>query len=316
MVLAGCGSNGLSTSGDGGLAGPSISIGPFTVAAGQETTQCVTVKLPSTMDSDYVAIQSHLATGSHHLIVYESNATTEDTTPSTCTSFSGVLGGLTPIYIAQTLESTLTMPTGVAYHFSAGQMFQIEAHYLNATPNSLTAMGQVTFVPAPSGGSFQAADIMFCGSVRQLGGLKAIVNGCAAGAGLPPNAQTTLNPGFYAGGNGVDLTKLKVFGFTGHEHHYGTDVKIWKATSAAPNTTPPLYESTSWNNAPLKVFGDSELVSFNAGEGLEWQCSYNTAGATGNVCFGESAATNEMCFFWAYYFPSVGRFIQRQDCWQ
>jgi hypothetical protein len=327
LVFGGCGNNGVPANGnDGGMmgggadlsspSGPGISIGPFNVPAGQETTQCVTVRLPSTVDADYVAIVSTLAKGSHHLIVYTSTATQENTTPTTCTSFSGVLSGLTPVYIAQTLQSTLTLPTGVAYHFPAGQMFQIEAHYLNATAADINAMGSVTFVPATTGGTFQAADIMFCGSVKQLGGIQAAVTGCPVGGGLPAGTQTTLTPGFYAGGKGVDLTKLKFFGFTGHQHHFGTDVKLWKSTSAAPNASPPVYESTSWDNAPLEVFNDSQLLSFNAGEGIEWQCSYDTTGATSNTCFGESARDNEMCFFWAYYFPSVGRFVNRNDCWQ
>jgi hypothetical protein len=43
------------------------------------------------------------------------------------------------------------------------------------------------------------------------------------------------------------------------------------------------------------------------GGGFDFTCTwYNNTSAT--VKFGESA-TNEMCFFWAYYYPSQGAHV-------
>ncbi|HEX6838938.1 MAG TPA: hypothetical protein VF334_20305, partial [Polyangia bacterium] len=68
------------------------------------------------------------------------------------------------------------------------------------------------------------------------------------------------------------------------------------------------------------VFDDASLVTFGPGEGIRWQCTYDTLDASpkpaSTVKFGESARTNEMCFLWAYYYPSAGRFIGQTDCWQ
>ena len=52
-----------------------------------------------------------------------------------------------------------------------------------------------------------------------------------------------------------------------------------------------------------------------SGEGPRWQCSYDNPDQT-TYKFGESAQSNEMCFLWAYYFPSVGHFISQTDCWR
>jgi hypothetical protein len=156
---------------------------------------------------------------------------------------------------------------------------------------------------------------MMCGSVGSLY--------CQFGGGLNPGDPNYQLPvGFYNGravnlqgpSTDVDLTKLNIFAFTSHEHHRGTDVKIWRSTSVDTSSAEMIYDNTSWNNPPLKVLPDDQLLKFGAGEGFAWQCSYDTSADTSQVCFGESA-NDEMCFIWAYYYPSVGRFIAQDDCW-
>lgn len=321
-----CSSNSISSNSDGGtndhqdgsigtpvdFAVPegafSVGIGPLPLMPGQEETVCITLKMPNTMDVDVVQLQATLAPGSHHLILYRSNATSESTTPTPCTPFEGVTNGEVPIMIAESLNSTLKLPTNVAYHFAANQMVKIEAHYINASPNMINGAGQVVLTPGASSVTYQPADIMFCGSTVQL-----------ETQGVPANnTDYVLNPGFYSGNNSdVDFTKIKVFAFTSHEHHLGKEVTISKSTSASdPGTM--IYDNTSWDAPPLTDLDDQHLLTFNAGEGLRWQCSYDSADAnpkpTGTTTFGQSAIDNEMCFIWAYYYPSVGRFVGIQDC--
>ena len=72
------------------------------------------------------------------------------------------------------------------------------------------------------------------------------------------------------------------------------------------------------------VRGDNDLITFAANEGFRWQCHYDNPDQT-TIYWGESAADNEMCYFCAYYFPSVGHFISGNPmdqksymagCWQ
>jgi hypothetical protein len=273
---------------------------------GEEKTVCSTLRLGNATAVDVVQMQAQLATGSHHLILYLSDATTEASTPVPCQPFEGITAGETPIFIAETETTTLKLPSAAAYHFPAGQMVKLEAHYINLTSNAVNGMGTVKLTSGTSG-SYSKADIMFCGSTAQL-----------SQQGVPANTQRfTLNPGFYGGGGDVDFSKLKVFAFTSHEHHLGAEVTISKSTSAsAPGTQ--LFDNTDWEHPPLQTYDDAHLLTFGAGEGFRWQCSYDSLDAsprpTMTTYFGLSAISNEMCFIWAYYYPSVGRFVGPSDC--
>jgi hypothetical protein len=294
--------------------GVQISIGPFQIDSGQEIVKCSIVKVPFDTATDVVRIHSMLAPGSHHLILYRSMETAERA-PFDCSSFDGVFNGEAPIFIAESASSDMELPTGVAYHFTANQFVRLEAHYINSTQASITAQGNFYLVPGKSGVSYQPADMMMCGSVGALA--------CQLGGGLQPgDSNYRLPVGLYNGTGvnvrgpsmNVDLTQLKIFAFTSHEHHRGTNVTIWRATSHDITNAEKLYSNDSWSNPPLKVLPDNQLLQFAPGEGFAWQCSYDTSMDSQNVCFGESA-NDEMCFIWAYYYPSIGRFIAQDDCW-
>jgi hypothetical protein len=315
----GMGAGGTGGSGGGGsqpgLTDGGVPVGPFFVTTGQymvaggsETVMCSTIRLPTSVDVDVTTIEATLTLGGHHLIMYKVTDTTEAPTPTPCDSVTNITSSI-PLIIAQDTDSLLNLPAGVAYHFAAGQMVRLEVHYLNASPNPLNVEGRVTMTPAVAGPTYQQADIMFCGSVTQL-----------SATGIPANtASMSLNPGFFAGNSSIDFTKINVFGLTTHQHWTGKEAVISKSTSASvPGTM--LYDNTTWNAAPLKVFDDSSMITFQQGEGIRWQCTYDTLDAspppTGTVKFGETARKNEMCFLWAYYYPSAGRFIGESDCWQ
>ena len=326
VVAGGCSSNGSGPIPDGGMANQDLagslpfdlshpltdggqqagvftaSIGPFNLNPAEEIVMCSIVQLGNTTPIDVVRMDTSLALGSHHLIAYRSSATAPQP-PSTCSSFDGVTHGEAPLFIAESKQSSMVLPSQAAYHLNAGQFIRLEAHYINTTQGTLQGMGTITFT-AGAAGNYQPADIMMCGSVLTL-----------QTACLPPGqASTTLPVGFYGGGSGVDFTKLKVFAFTSHEHHRGIDVKVWKSTGKNPTASQQLYDNPSWDNPPLQSYNDSNLLTFASGEGLAWQCSYDTSADTSKVCFGESA-NDEMCFIWAYYYPSVGRFVSETDCW-
>jgi hypothetical protein len=291
---------------DAGPAALSVSIGPISLAAGEEKTVCSTVRLPNTSDVDVVAMTATLMPGSHHLILYRSTATVESPALTPCQTFDTVMKGDVPLLIVGTLQNQLTLPGGVAYHVAAGQMVKLEAHYINASTSAISGQGTVVMTPSAVGASTQTADLMLCGSMRQL-----------TQQGIPAHqSSVVLNPGFYAGGGDVDFTKLKIFGFTSHEHHLGAGVTIAKSTSSA-DPGQSLFTAHDWSNTPLSIF-DTDPITFASGEGLRWQCSYDSLDAqpppTDTTFFGPSALHNEMCFIAVYYYPSVGRFVGPNDC--
>src|SRR5262249_44193311 len=154
-------------------------------------------------------------------------------------------------------------------------------------------------VAGQPGMTYQPADMMMCGSVGSLA--------CQLGGGVRYGESNYQIPvGFYNGtavnvrgpAMDVDLTKLKIFAFTSHEHHRGKNVTIRRSMSSDVSTAQKLYSNDSWDNPPLKVLGDNELLQFAPQEGFAWQCSYDTSADTQDTCFGESA-NDEMCFIWA-----------------
>src|SRR5262249_14550575 len=211
------------------------------------------------------------------------NDTTENTTPTPCQPFVGILQGTVPLFIAESPDSVLNFPPGVAYSLTANQMYSLAAHYINTTGQAIDGHGTVEIYTNTNPSTItDHANLMFMGN---------------AGINLPPNSGTvTVGPTFHAIPAGT-----KVFGVTTHEHHLGTDANIQLSTSAS-DPGMMLLDNPDWNNPLLKMF--SPPINIQAGQGLRFNCSYvNDTNAT--VRFGESA-TDEMCFIWAYYYPDAG----------
>jgi hypothetical protein len=258
-------------------------IGPIMLAPAQETTVCITVRLSNKTAVYVPRITVDLALGSHHLVTYRSNATTESPTPTPCTAFQGILSGAAvPLMITEKLADDLTFPEGVALKIEANQMIELEAHYINTGSTTLEGTGTVHFSTVPvTTQNVIESDLAFFGTTG-------IVLGPGAGS---------VGPLFAAG-----LSGTHGFALTTHQHRLGTDFKIWYADGGADVNHAPVADTTDWANPPL--YRLSPELDFNGQNGLAYQCTWdNTTGQI--VTFGESAL-QEMCFLWMYYYPSHG----------
>jgi Copper type II ascorbate-dependent monooxygenase, C-terminal domain len=273
---------------DGGTSIPAVttlsaSIGPIALAADEETTVCITMRLPNP-DPVYIPrITVALAPGSHHLVVYRSQATTESLTPTPCTAFQGILmGQAVPLMISEKPADDLTFPEGVALKIEAHQMIELEAHYINASAKQIQGSGDVTFTTVPvTTDNVIESDLAFWGTVKVI---------------IPPGVQSN-GPLFAAG-----LAGTHGFALTTHQHRLGTEFKIWYANSASDTNHTPVADTTDWANPPL--YRLSPELDFDGSKGLAYQCTWNNT--TGQlITFGESAL-QEMCFLWMYYYPSHG----------
>ncbi len=265
--------------------GVQTAIGGWTMTPGEEATKCVVVRLDNPTAIKVRAIHTKLSPGSHHLIVYRSNETTEKPTPFNCTPFTSTLsGGSVPLMITQIPEETLQLPDGVVFELGANQMVRLEAHYLNYYPEDIVTNAVVTFEEADPTGQYELADFLFYGNTQ---------------FSLKPNQTTTLPWTWVDVPNGS-----KVFGLTAHTHQYGTNVEISASTGVDDPGTAlyPADEAFDWAEPPLVGFDPP--VEFPSGLGLRFRCTWdNTTNKT--IGFGESA-NKEMCFLWAYYYPSQG----------
>jgi hypothetical protein len=269
----------------------SLTWGPVTVPPGVENTQCIWVRLGNTSAIKVHQIHDLLSPASHHLIVYKDDKdTTEQTTPTPCQPFTGTLnttGMIAPLVITQKKDDEITLPDGVAYTLSPNQMIKIEMHYINPSDSAVQAQATVELYAADPATIQNEAAILFTGSPD---------------ISIAPGSMATLHE-FFTVPSAIDLSQAHVFAITGHEHHYGTGVKV----DVAPSKTGPMttvYDPDPFVWSEPTTTSSSPGFSVPTGGGFDFTCTWINTGST-TVGFGESA-NDEMCFFWAYYYPSQG----------
>ncbi|HEY0193495.1 MAG TPA: hypothetical protein VGC42_20400 [Kofleriaceae bacterium] len=309
LGAAGCGTDTSGTSG-GDDVGPSgsgsdtddpivgmhaLSWGPLSVPATTESTQCIWLRLDNDAEIKVHQLHNVLGATSHHLIVYKDDMdTTEQTTPVPCTPFAGALnvtGKIFPMMITQKHDDLLELPHHVAYTLAPHQMIKIEMHYLNAGEVAADATATITFAAADPTAIKDEANILFIGTPDIT---------------LPANAMTSVHEFFSPAHANLDTIGAKFFALTGHTHKLGLSVEI-NAMDPVAGTSTPIYNPPSflWNEPVTATFNPELTLTPNGG--FDFTCNYfnNTPKS---VSFGEST-DNEMCFFWAYYYPSNGSHV-------
>ena len=267
-----------------------VSFPTLTIPAGVENTQCVVVRLGNTKAIHVGQIHNVLGPASHHMIIYRVNDTVEQTTPFDCEPFVETLDASkgAPLMITQKRDEVLDLPPGVAYTLDPNQMVRIELHYINATSSDVQLTATSTITTASS--FHQEANFLFIGNPD----IK-----------IAPHSTFTLGPTFFKLDEDT-FGGAKFFAITGHEHQFGTNVTV----AAAANADDPgrsVYDVPNWQwSEPATVFHDPPF-SVPDGGGFKFTCDWNNT-SDNTVKFGESA-NNEMCFFWAYYYPSKGAYV-------
>lgn len=274
-----------------------LSLGPITVAPGDEATRCVNLRLSNTGPIKVHQMRNLLSNGSHHLIVYKDDMnTTERATPYDCQPFTGALnlsGMVAPVMITQKADDSLTLPNRVAYTFASNQMIRIEMHYINSSDTPLEVSATSEFYAVPESAIDHEANILFIGTPD--------IN---IPAGATKDVQAYFNPTRAQ----LDLSGAKFFAITGHTHKYGKSVTVSTSDASAGERTSVYAPSQfDWSEPETTVHKPEFTMPAGLQSGFDIKCSYhNTSSQT--VGFGESA-NDEMCFFWAYYYPSKGSHV-------
>ena len=275
----------------------SLTWGPLDVDPGEEDTRCVTLELSNDTEIKVRAMRNQLGNSSHHLIVYRDNSGDPlNATPTPCQAFAGTLnpsGMSGPIMITQRADESLLLPNDVAYTFAPHQHIKLEMHFINTSEQVQTLSAQTDFTSVDPTTVSQEADFLFIGSPDiQLPACSAQDESCP-----PQTVEAFFNPP-------PSLDDLNIFAITGHTHHLGRDMQVATRATAAADPV-PVYapDNFSWSEPETVSHSPTFPIPSGAG-GFQFSCEYkNTTNA--EVTFGEKAS-NEMCFFWAYYYPSVG----------
>jgi hypothetical protein len=276
------GSGGAGGSGVTGPFGPSgttvngdtitITTEAFQVDAGAEVYMCQDFANPfGAVDAEVQQIDSQMTSGSHHMLLFfRDSAHDSDVAACPALQFAPMLAG------AQTQKTSLPYPPGVAALIKGTQGFHMQMHYLNTTHASLIAQVTVSFKKAAPGTVQQHAGVFFFNNLA---------------ISVPP--QTT-----------ADVTKsctfpkdVNIMFATGHTHMFTN-----RFTATINNNV--VYDTTSWDNAPLQAFDPVMPVAANTP--VTWSCNMtNPNGPNGaSLTFGDSALINEMCIFNGQYYPA------------
>jgi hypothetical protein len=290
--IAGTGAGGTSAGGSGGTShttGSDVSfdgtrirarITALQVPPGGENHVCVVLELPNPNQVWIGTINATLSGGSHHLIVDRRPAGTAALVdPAVCAPTMG--GQDSRLIIAQQTQTTVALPSGVAFSMEGRQPLFLQLHYFNSGGNVRDITGEVEFVLAnTSQGAPIEAKSIFTGTLsidlapQSVGASEGFFN-------VRPQSGTR-----------------HVFALTSHTHKLGVRATIERVASAASAPTTPIHESTDWSEPPLSQF--TPPLTFNGSDGLRLKCNYNNT-TTERVGFG-TGVDQEMCFMWVYYY--------------
>jgi Copper type II ascorbate-dependent monooxygenase, C-terminal domain len=283
LALGGCGSGGGtpgtpdagSGSGTPDAGGDpnaiTLTMTSFNVPAGGEVYKCENFANPFGGEVEVSGFESHMSPGSHHMLLFYID-TNADKPLEDC---SGLEFHPTP-YGAQTPDSVVDYPAGIAALIPAGQGLRIQAHYLNATDHDLTATVKMTFHLADPGSVTAHAGMVFMNNLNIY---------------VQPSADPQTVTGTCSVPRDVHLIYAN-----SHMHKHGIG---FQATDMNSGTM--LYQTDNWSDPPLDALDPA--IDLSAGDQIQWSCTYNND--TGGVLtFGESAATNEMCIFTGQYYPA------------
>lgn len=206
-----------------------------------------------------------------------------------------------------------TYPDGVANVFQPDEYLMLQTHFVNANTQMTPADAKVTV------DFWTMADSEVKNELGTIFATKQSIRIC----------ESNPTPTFSGSCNINSPSPVQIIGANGHFHSRGKvfDIFTWDGTST---TTPPdsakFYESTAWDEPPMKHSPDLNLT-VPANGGVFYTCSYDwqqpptSIGCTGldnfdktkymtpdanlDCCytFGPQVDLNEHCNAFVYYYP-------------
>ncbi|HXU69952.1 MAG TPA: hypothetical protein VN947_11520 [Polyangia bacterium] len=256
---------------DDGQGHYTITLDRFTVAPGAERYACQDFANPfGGSDAAIHAFASHMTPGSHHLLVFYRPGAADDALAD-CSGTEFAPGP----YGSQRPDDALSFPDGVAAVVAPSDGFRVQAHYLNATAAPLDVTVTITLTRIDSAAVTDRAAVLF------------FSNGSID---VPPGATGAVASKTCTLPFAVNLVQA-----SGHMHQHGRDF-----TATAAGTT--IFTSSVYSDVTPALF--SPPLPLPAGTAITFACTYDNAGGTTPLVFGDSAVTDEMCIFSAQFYPA------------
>jgi hypothetical protein len=253
-----------------------IAMAPFDVPANSEVFYCQTFANPWGKQVDIKTYDLNMDKGSHHMFAfYQSNAT-DASTSTPCANGGLTFGPFT--FASQTPKAVETFPTTVGATVAATSGFNLMAHYLNTTTETITAHVSLTMYLAKDGVVTNHAGVMFLNN---------------AAIKVPATGKPVVTTMTYT--TKQDVNVMSAFS---HMHKFATN---FVATATAPGGKPETtYATTQWDEPIPSTFATP--LHFASGTTFSWSCTdVNNTGT--ELTFGEYAQTNVMCISVYLFYP-------------
>lgn len=271
LVVSGCkGSEGSSAPESNVV---TFGIEPFEVATGEDRIWCKTMKVPSDVTLDVRKWKITMPEGSHHFILYRSEANLPDGFGA-CTEMNDRVF----VTASQTAGSFETeYPAGLALPLFAGEQLILETHYANATGGPITAQVEVE------------AHTMAHEDVTDY--VQTV---------LAPYTDFSIPPmtnGYTDGASVNEAPGFKVIAMSSHTHSRATLVTIDRTVGGV---TSRVFENTDWHAPVIKNF--SPPLEGASGNSLRLECTWNNE-TDAPITFGPTT-DDEMCIAVLTFYPA------------
>jgi hypothetical protein len=227
------------------------------------------------------AFQSWMSPGSsHHFIVFEESPGKADGSVASCVFGSGNWRYATSVS-GQIIE--LKMPDGVGLSVAAGQVFDMNMHFVNPGSTAVTPALKLNVIFAQNVTNHAKAMYSFNTGIN-----------VPAGSAAAPGKQTV-------NGSCSAPAGTKFFALTTHTHKHAVLAEI---NLVRGGQTTNIVHTTNWEAPDVGLWGAPNFLTIQSGDSLTYSCSYTNTTPSA-VLVGETAASNEMCMAIGYYFPST-----------
>jgi hypothetical protein len=249
-----------------------ITMATFQVPAGEEVYYCQTFADPWSDQVDIKTYELSMSTGSHHMFAFYQEGATTASSATPCPAGGLTFGAFT--FTSQTPHVTQTYPATIGATIPQGYGFNMMAHYLNTTSDTLSAVVSLTMYVAKPNVVTNHAGVIFLNNVS--------ISVAATGQPVQTTDTYTLPQ------------DVNILTASSHMHKYATN---FIATASSGQT---LYSTTLWDNPTPATY--SPPLVLTSGTTITWTCTdVNTTGTT--LTFGESATANVMCIDVNIFYP-------------
>ena len=251
--------------------------GSITIQPGQEAYYCFYKQVPQAITVG--GFQSWMGKGSsHHFILFEEGPGQSDGAIIPCSFGMGNWRYATSV-AGQTIA--LTFPDSVGLQVAAGQMFDMNTHFVNPGSTPVDAVLKVNVLYAQNVTNYASTMYSFNAGIN-------VPPASAAGPGTQ-TVQGTCSPP--AGSN--------FFALTTHTHRWAVEADVNLMRGGQPTN---VVKTTNWE-APDTALWNGPFLTMKAGDSFTYSCSYSNSDSF-TVTAGTTAANNEMCMAIGYFFPT------------